>query len=375
MKWITSFIVLLCLTFSCNVRQSSPDKQELTTSDPIEYARGFTIKHYADYTVAELRDPWDSTRILQRYLLVDRNKKVLPEGMPKGTLLRTPLRRMVVYNSVHTAILEELGVAGDIVGVCESRYMDSPAITTGLKNGAIADLGEATSPNVEEMVNLSTEVIIASPFRNAGYGPAEKLGIPILECADYMESTPLGRAEWIRFYGLLVGKEQEADAAFRKTEANYLVIKALADSVSNRPTVLTEKKFGSSWFVPAGDSYMGNFLRDAGANYIFSDLEGAGSVPLAFETVLDKAIHADIWIVKYNQADEMTYADLRTEYTPYEHFDAFKKHHIYTCNSGKVPIYEEFPMHPDYLLKDLLWVIHPELLPDYTPRYYRQMNQ
>ena len=119
---------------------------------------------------------------------------------------------------------------------------------------------------------------------------------------------------------------------------------------------------------------MAHFFKDAGADYMFTDLPGAGSTPLAFETVLDKAIHADIWLIKYNQPDDLTYAGLRAEYTPYENFDAFKKKNIYACNTGSVPYYEEFPMHPDYLLKDLVWIFHPELLPDYTPRYYKKLG-
>ena len=166
------------------------------------------------------------------------------------------------------------------------------------------------------------------------------------------------RCRWDRPNGyvsmaLLFGKEVMADSIFRETEDRYLELKELAKTVTNRPTVISEKKFGSSWYMPAGDSYVAHLYNDAGADYIFKDLPGAGSTPLAFETVLDKAIHANMWLIKYNQTNDMTYKDLRTEYTPYENFDAFKNRRIYTCNTGIVPYYEEFPIHPDYLLKDL----------------------
>ena len=312
-----------------------------------------------------MRDPWDSTRLLQRYLLVDRSRP-LPTELPQGTVVRVPAQHVVVYTSVHAAILEQLGETGRIVGVCEPRYMDLPSIQAGLKSGQIADMGEATAPNVEKMIERKAELVIVSPFQNSGYGPVEKLGIPIVEGADYMESLPLGRTEWIRFYGLLFGKEAVADSIFRATEQRYLALKARITDEMPRPTVLAEKRFGSSWFVPAGDSYMAHLFQDAGADYIFRELPGSGSVPLTFETVLDRAIHADLWLLKYNQSYEMTYGDLRAEYTPYENFDAFKNRHIYTCNTGIVPYYEEFPLHPDYLLKDLISVFHPELLPDYA---------
>lgn len=372
MKFFISTLFLLCFTLSCSVKQSSSEDQSFS-SDTILYARGFTIQHFTDYTSVEVRDPWDSTRILQRYLLVDRGA-LMPGDLPKGTVVRTPVKNIVVYTSVHAAIIDQLGEADKVIGVCEPRYMDTPSIQEGLRVGKIADLGEATAPNIEKIIDIGAEIIIASPFQNAGYGPAEKLGIPIIEAADYMESLPLGRTEWIRFYGLLFGKEAMADSIFRETKGRYLELKELAKTVTNRPTVISEKKFGSSWYMPAGDSYVAHLYNDAGADYIFKDLPGAGSTPLAFETVLDKAIHADMWLIKYNQANDMTYKDLRTEYTPYENFDAFKNRRIYTCNTGIVPYYEEFPIHPDYLLKDLVWVFHPELLPGYTPRYYRKME-
>lgn len=365
--------LVLCFTFGCNVKQGSTDHQSLST-DSISYASGFTVQHFEDYTSVEVRDPWDSTRILQRYLLVDRDLSAVPGNLPKGTVVRTPIRNIVVYTSVHAAIIDQLNEADKVIGVCEPRYMDTPSIQEGLGAGKIADLGEATAPNIEKIIDIGAEIIIASPFQNAGYGPAEKLGIPIIEAADYMESLPLGRTEWIRFYGLLFNKAAMADSIFRETEQRYLALKELTKTVTNRPTVISEKKFGSSWYMPAGDSYIAHLYKDAGADYLFKDLPGAGSTPLAFETVLDKAIHSDIWLIKYNQANDMTYKDLRTEYTPYENFDAFKNRRIYTCNTGVVPYYEEFPIHPDYLLKDLVWVFHPELLPDYTPRYYRKME-
>ena len=226
MKFFISTLFLLCFTLSCSVKQSSSEDQSFS-SDTIRYARGFTIQHFTDYTSVEVRDPWDSTRILQRYLLVDRGA-LMPGDLPKGTVVRTPVKNIVVYTSVHAAIIDQLGEADKVIGVCEPRYMDTPSIQEGLRAGKIADLGEATAPNIEKIIDIGAEIIIASPFQNAGYGPAEKLGIPIIEAADYMESLPLGRTEWIRFYGLLFGKEAMADSIFRETEDRYLELKELA---------------------------------------------------------------------------------------------------------------------------------------------------
>ena len=368
-------LILLGFAFwmvACTPSGKQTSSKEALSSDSIQYAQGFTVQRFDTYTMVEVRDPWDSTRLLQRYLLVDRTKSV-PGGLPKGTIVKVPVKDIVVYTSVHAAIIDHLLEINKDIGVCEPRYMDTPAIQEGIQAGRIADLGEATSPNIEKMIEIGAELVIASPFQNSSYGPVEKIGIPIIEGADYMEAFPLGRTEWIRFYGLLFGKEEMADSIFKETEQAYLSLKNLTVNIDKRPTVLSEKKFGSSWYIPAGDSYMAHLFEDAGADYMFKDLPGAGSTPLAFETVFDKAIHADIWLVKYNQSSEMTYKDLRSEYTPYENFDAFKKQRIYTCNTGIVPYYEEFPLHPEYLLKDLIWIFHPELVFGYSPRYFREM--
>lgn len=366
------FLLFFGWMVACSPSGQQVNRSEVVAVDTVQYAQGFHIERFESYTSVELSDPWDSTRILQRYLLVDRNKPV-PQGLPKGTVVKIPVRKVVVYTSVHASIIDQLQESEHIIGVCEPRYMEASFVKQGLQSGAIADLGEATAPNVEKMIEIGAEVVIASPFQNSSYGPVEKIGIPIIEAADYMEPLPLGRTEWIRFYGLLFQKEALADSIFKATEQRYLDLKALTASCTNRPSVLTEKRYGSSWFVPAGDSYMAHMLADAGADYLFKTLPGAGSTPLAFETVFNQAVHADIWLIKYNRSDEMDYAELKAEYAPYENFDAFRKRHIYACNTGKVPYYEEFPLHPDYLLKDLVWVFHPELLPNYTPRYYQAM--
>lgn len=368
-------LILLGFAFwmvACTPSGKQTSSKEALSSDSIQYAQGFTVQRFDTYIMVEVRDPWDSTRLLQRYLLVDRTKSV-PGGLPKGTIVKVPVKDIVIYTSVHAAIIDQLHETDKVIGVCEPRYMDTPAIQEGITGRKNRCLGEATSPNIEKMIEIGAELVIASPFQNSSYGPVEKIGIPIIEGADYMEAFPLGRTEWIRFYGLLFGKEEMADSIFKETEQAYLSLKDLTANIDNRPTVLSEKKFGSSWYVPSGDSYMAHLIEDAGADYMFKDLPGAGSTPLAFETVFDKAIHADIWLVKYNQSSEMTYNDLRSEYTPYENFDAFKKKRIYTCNTGAVPYYEEFPIHPEYLLKDLIWIFHPELVFGYSPRYFREM--
>ena len=167
-------LILLGFAFwmvACTPSGKQTSSKEALSSDSIQYAQGFTVQRFDTYTMVEVRDPWDSTRLLQRYLLVDRTKSV-PGGLPKGTIVKVPVKDIVVYTSVHAAIIDQLHEINKVIGVCEPRYMDTPAIQEGIQAGRIADLGEATSPNIEKMIEIGAELVIASPFQNSSYGPA-----------------------------------------------------------------------------------------------------------------------------------------------------------------------------------------------------------
>ena len=203
----------------------------------------------------------------------------------------------------------------------------------------------------------------------------EKTGIPIIEIAEYMETDPLGRAEWIKLLGLLTGQQERADSLFRATETHYLRLKALAENVTYRPKLMSERKYGATWYVSGGESFMARIYKDAGADYLFSYLPGAGGIPLNFETVLNKAIHADVWVLLYNQNEEMTYQSLRADDVSYERFDPFRQRRIYACNTVYSPYYEEVSLHPDYLLADLMAIFHPNILPTHQFRYFTPIKQ
>mgnify|MGYP000900266635 CR=1 FL=1 len=172
-------LILLGFAFwmvACTPSGKQTSSKEALSSDSIQYAQGFTVQRFDTYIMVEVRDPWDSTRLLQRYLLVDRTKSV-PGGLPKGTIVKVPVKDIVIYTSVHAAIIDQLHETDKVIGVCEPRYMDTPAIQEGIQAGRIADLGEATSPNIEKMIEIGAELVIASPFQNSSYGPVEKIGI------------------------------------------------------------------------------------------------------------------------------------------------------------------------------------------------------
>lgn len=372
MKLFYTTILIFLLFASCKQKEKTASEEGTHTAYKVLYATGFTVKEGRGYREVQVRDPWDTTKLLQRYVLVSREKE-LPAGLPEGTVVRTPLKRVVVTTSVHCGWLDLLGIRQEITGVCESRYIDVPFIQEGLKAGKVTDIGEAAAPDVERLIELGPDAMITSPLSNAPYGRVEKTGILQVKCVDYMEPTPLGRAEWIRFLALFFEKEALADSLFEETVAAYEGVKALVKDVKDRPTVVTEMKYGAVWYVSGGGSYVGSLLRDAGADYCWKDDQHSGSFPLSFETVFEQGGDADFWLIKYNRSQEMSYADLRREYTPYANFSAWKKRNIFTCNTGVVSYYEEVPIRPDYLLKDLVKIFHPEVLPDYELKYYKKM--
>ena len=265
-------------------------------------------------------------------------------------------------------------------------YIRLSEIQEGCSNGSISDCGSSMNPDIEKIIDLSPDAVLLSPFENSGgYGRIEKLGTPLIECADYMETSPLGRAEWMRFFGMLVGKEKVADSLFAEIEKEYVSLKQkidvhtatkqhATDAASVRPSVITEMKYGSAWYVPGGKSTVARLLQDAGANYLFANNASSGSVPLSFETVFDKGQHADFWLIKYNQQTDKKYTELAADYAPYKNFDAWKQQHIFGCNTNRVNFYEESPFHPERLLKDLIKIFHPVLLPDYTLVYYSPLE-
>lgn len=378
MKQFSLFIHLMLsvLLFSaCGGRSKTASVIEAEKAIPLRYAENLSLSATEDYTIARLRNPWDTTRILHTYVLVDKEKS-LPADLPEGTLVRTPLSKAVVYSSVHCGLLNQIGALKSIGGVCDLKYIKLQEVQDGCRTGSIADVGNGMNPDIEKIIDLHPDAIMLSPFENSGgYGRVEKLNIPIIECADYMETSALGRAEWMRFYGLLFGKKAEADAMFASVERSYKDLQELVKPISFAPSVMCDLKTSSTWYTPGGNSTIARLYADAGANYIFREDTHSGSLPYPFEVIFEKGQQTDFWLIRYNQPIDKTYKELEKEFAPYAGFRAFKERNIYGCNTNRVPFYEETPFHPDWLLKDLIKIFHPSLLEGYELRYYKKLSE
>lgn len=377
MKGNTFFIftVAVLLLSSCGGRSRTASALAEGDTLPLRYAGNLTLTTSPDYTVATLRNPWDTLKTLHTYVLVPASRP-LPDSLPAGTTVRVPLSKAVVYSSVHCALIDQLGAFSAIGGVCDLKYIKLPAVQAACAEGTIIDCGSGMNPDMEKIIDLHPDAILLSPFENSGgYGRVEKLDIPIIECADYMETSALGRAEWMRFYGLLFGASSRADSLFAVVDSCYQQLKRRAALSPASLSIVSELKNGSAWYVPGGRSTMGRLFRDAGGRYAFADDTHSGSVPLSFETVFDKAGDADVWTLKYNRNRDMTYADLQAGYIGYTAFKAFKTRNVYGCNTAKVPFYEETPFRPDYLLADFIQILHPETGNSGGLRYFCKLNE
>lgn len=342
----------------------------------IDYAKYLKMGDCGDFLLVDVINPWDTTLYLQRYILAS-DKEIFEKSasqIPEATFVKIPIDNIIVYSSVHVSMLEELGAVGKIVGVCEPEYILSDEVKRGVAEGKIMDCGNSVSPNLEKIIESKGEIIIASPFQNSTYGAVEKSSIPIIEGADYMENHPLGRTEWIKLYGYLLGKPALGDSLFKAVESNYNRMKSVVaealDKGRKRPKMISEKKYGNSWGVPGGLSYISVMYEDAGAENIFGEYRQSGSVMLSFEQVLAKGIDADYWLFKYNSERNFTYKELAQEYPLYEKFAPFVNRKIYACNTSYIGYYDDITLHPDKILADFIKIFHPDLLPEHNLRYF-----
>lgn len=338
----------------------------------IKHSSLLSILECEGYTLVDVKNPWGKG-LLGRYLLVP-SDSAMPADIPNGTVLRTPLENCILFSGVHVALFEELGVSSVIAGVCDKQYIYSSKTRDAIENGSVTDCGSSLNVNAEAVAYVNPDAIFVLPFENGGYGKLDKMTFPLVECADYMEASPLGCAEWIRFYGRLVGRANESDSVFNAVCNEYKRLCGRAASASTRPKLMCELKSSSAWYVPGGNSTMGQMYKDAGADYLFYGYEGSGSVPLSYEVVLDKASDADIWLFKYNSEHKRTLSSMLADFDGYMHFKPFKQKKVYACNTRLNNLFEEASFHPERLLKELLALFHPSLVPGYKTVYYEKVE-
>ena len=407
-KYIFGALLVLLVLTACQGGKTTAGEAEGGDTLKMKYAKLITIvKHGekgtasldknaedADYQYTEVNvvNPWKAGTLLHRYILISKGKEgdetvarlalQRTSGMGCTTdTVRTPVERSAVFIAPHCQLMYELGCQQAIRGVCDLDYINIPDVRkrAASAGNSIVDCGSSMAPDIERIIALKPEAILLSPFENSGgYGKLDKLHIPIIEAADYMESSPLGRAEWMKFYGMLFGEkvddekpspspaereryvscESRADSLFARIEKEYLSLKAQAAEMPKGLSILTERKTGNVWYVPGGQSTIGILLKDANARYIFEDDQHSGSLPMSPEQILAKGKLVDVWAFKYFGGAPLSQVQLLQEYDGYKALAAFNRGNIYQVDTSTVPYFELTSFHPELLLREFIILAH-----------------
>ncbi|MBQ4175568.1 MAG: ABC transporter substrate-binding protein [Prevotella sp.] len=359
MKNILHILIILSFLLSCKGNKVDYVSKQGDTIH-FKYAENIEMVKYPDYTIVRLKNPWNEGSYLHTYILTQKGQKQTP--YLEGTNISFPLQKSIVFNTAHASLLGMLESTKQIKGVCDLKYMNLPEIHHLVSQDEITDCGNSMSPDIERIIDLKADAILLSPFENSGgYGRLEEIGIPIIECADYMETSALGRAEWMKFYGLLYGCEQKADSLFAEVEKAYHQLMKQAQQSTTHRSIVTERMTGSTWYIAGGKSSVGRLIADAKGIYAWASDTHSGSLALPFEAVLDKAGDADVWIFNDSGTSPMTYQRLSSEFHGYTSMKAFQRKQVYVVNSMTVPYFEQVSFRPDWLLRDYIILLHPDL--------------
>lgn len=362
---------LICTFFLCFIgckkEQPSVKKNIPPTLTQIKYAKGFNIVTENGKRYLVLKRVFQDATKGFKFELSDKN------DIAKNKL-KVPVEKLVVTSTTHVPMVELLGSEHAIVGFPNTKYVSSKKTRALIDNGTITELGSEQSMNTEILLDLDPELIVGFALHpnNKLYNNIKKTGIPVVFDGDWLEETPLGRAEWIKFFGVLLGKEKEADSIFNTIAKNYNEAKQIAQKSTAKPTILSGSLFKDVWYVPAGKSFTAQYFADANLDYLWKETEGAGSLQLSFESVLDKGQTADYWIGcgLYTTREQMINTNKH-----YNKFTPFTKDKIYTNSlvkgaTGGIEYFEFAPVRPDLVLKDLIKITNPELLKDYKLRFF-----
>ncbi len=384
-KLISILLIFVGIFVSCTgnkstVKTNKENQQTLakvvaTDSLKPKYARGFAVKYFGhDYKEVVVFSPWTKATVYARYYLVKDDTTQTPEN---GMKIKIPIPTLATTSVTHFEFLKLLGELQSITGVCSPQLIYNPEINKRFKKGEITDLGDAFNINVEKTMELNPGAVLMSGYnQNDPYAKrVSQAGIPVIFDNEWMETSLLARAEWIKFVSVFYDKEKIADSIFTNVENRYNEIKAKAARVEIKPSVMTGSNFRGTWYMPAGRSFMGNLFTDAGTTYFYSTDTTTGSLPLNVETVLRNFSQTDYWLnCNFNSIKELIKADSK-----HALFRPVKLNHVYNFNKRLLPstandFWESAVARPDLVLSDVISILHPEILPGYELVYAQKLK-
>lgn len=374
-----AFLCVLSITSCSSKSKQAIDETTSTSSYSVTdtgtvivpvYAKGYTVKYLPENVrLVDIHDPQKESSNTFHYALVPKGTK--PSNIPADyTVIETPAEQVICMTSLQLSNFIHLDACDRVVGITSTRHLFNKEMKERLKSGKTAKIGIEGNFDNEVIMSMNPDVIFISPFKRGGYDAMREIGIPLVPHLGYKEMTPLGQAEWIKFIGMFIGREAEANAKFAGIEKRYNELKELAADVKKRPVVFSGEIRGGNWYAVGGKSFLAELFRDAGADYFLKDDPRSGGVTLDFETVYSQAESADFWRIVNSYDGTFSYDALKSLEPRYADFRAFRDKGVVYCNMREKPFYESMPMQPEVVLEDLIHAFHPTLLPDYKPTYY-----
>lgn len=345
---------------------------------PLEYAKGFQVKTLENgVKLVDVADPQtdeDRMPVSYHFALVQKGTKAeVPEGYTK---VEVPVERTLVMTMLQLSNFTVLNALDVVKGITGTKNLFDKDIRQRVDDGRIVKIGMEGEFDTELILAANPEVIFISPFKRGGYDAIKETGVTLVPHLGYKEPHPLGQAEWVKYVGLFIGKEKEADALFEGIRTRYNELKSKVESLDlkERPTVFSGEMHGGNWFAVGGKNHLAQLFRDAGAEYILKD-DNTGGVPIEYEQMYALAANADYWRILNSYPGDFSYEALRSSEPRNELFKAFKEKHVIYCNMKKTPYYESSPVWPNVLLADLIAIFHPEVMgKKYQPRYYQLLK-
>ncbi|MEK6512891.1 ABC transporter substrate-binding protein [Myroides odoratimimus] len=376
---IYSLFFLVTIVFISCKKESNTDTSSDAKENVIEYAQGLSIEAHEQYSVVNVKQAWVGADKSFKYVLYKGGKQEIPDSLKALPSIKVPVQSIVVTSTTHLPSLVVLEEEKSLKGFPGLNYVSSPSIRKLINDSQIKEVGQNEQLNTELLLDLNPSVIVAFAMdgSNQALQLIEKSGIPVVYNGDWVEQTPLGKAEWIKLFGALYGKEKEAKIFFDKIVQDYKEAQALVKDAKNNPTVMSGAMYQDVWYTPQGQSWMAIYFKDAKSDYLWKETEGTGSLSLSLEVVLDKAIDASFWI---NPAQYETLQQLVDANPHYAKFNAFKNKNVYSFSprkgeTGGSLFYELGPTRPDLVLKDLIYILHPEIsIPNYQPVFFEQLK-
>lgn len=378
----TTFILFTFITLLACKKMVKPNEisEENASEIPFSYAKGFSVSETEHYKILNITNPWPNANRAYKYALVEENMlaKITLNKDEFDAIITLPIRKIVVTSTTHLPALELLHVEKTLVGFPGTDFISSEKIRILVDTKHIRELGKNEGINTEVLLETQPDLVVGFGIdgKNKSLQTIKKSGIPVIFNGDWVESSPLAKAEWIKFFGVLFNKEQQADSIFKRIEKDYLEAKKLAKNTKIRPTVLSGAMHKDIWYLPNGTSTEAQLLDDAHANYLWSDSKGSGSLSLNFETVFAKAKNADIWLSPSNYTSLQSLKNGNLHHTT---FKAYQNKNIYsftktTGATGGVLYFELGTTRPDLVLKDLIKICHPELLKNYDLYFFKPLE-